>query len=105
MPFHVTLIVFLHNERKTFAVIAHHGFQPVFKTWVVNPRLWQFAFTHFLIELVNNWGEKAENGGGVAIATSDANSNSCSVQVLLAPYTVFLGSMKLKYVKKKNWNS
>ena len=42
---------------------------------------------------------------GVAIATSDANSNGYSVQVLLAPYTVFFRLDEVKTCKQKNGNS
>ena len=36
---------------KSFSVISHHGFQPVFKCRGVNPCLRKLAFTHSLIEL------------------------------------------------------
>ena len=42
---------------------------------------------------------------GVAVATSDANSNGYSVQVLLAPYTVFFRLDEVKTCKQKNGNS
>ena len=42
---------------------------------------------------------------GVAIAISDTNSNGYSVQVLLAPYTVFFRLDEVKTCKQKNGNS
>ena len=50
-------------------------------------------------------GRRIRCNTGVAIATSDANSNGYSVQVLLAPYTVFFRLDEVKTCKQKNGNS
>ena len=42
---------FFAQRAKSFSVISHHSFQPVFKCRVVNPCLRKLAFTHSLIEL------------------------------------------------------
>jgi hypothetical protein len=51
-------------------------------------------------------GRRIRCNTGVAIATNSiANSNGCSVQVLLAPYTVFFRLDEVKTCKQKNGNS